>query len=96
MIDFKRVKVMKIKELVKKIFVGGFFLDIFEEKIREYFGGFGEVEFIEFFMDNKINKRCGFCFIIFKEEELVKKIMEKKYYNVGFSKCEIKVVMLKE
>lgn len=42
-IDFKRVKVMKIKEFVKKIFVGGFFLDIFEEKIREYFGGFGEV-----------------------------------------------------
>lgn len=37
-------------------------------------------------MDNKTNKRRGFCFITFKEEEPVKKIMEKKYHNVGLSK----------
>uniref|UniRef100_A0A8C0RNY7 RRM domain-containing protein n=1 Tax=Canis lupus familiaris TaxID=9615 RepID=A0A8C0RNY7_CANLF len=66
------------------------------KKIREYFGGFGEVESIELPMDNKTNKRRGFCFITFKEEEPVKKIMEKKYHNVGLSKCEIKVAMSKE
>ncbi|KAB0389039.1 hypothetical protein E2I00_008651 [Balaenoptera physalus] len=47
-------------------------------------------------MDNKTNKRRGFCFITFKEEEPVKKIMEEKYHNVGLRKCEIKVAMSKE
>nr|XP_054488652.1 heterogeneous nuclear ribonucleoprotein D0 isoform X1 [Agelaius phoeniceus] len=95
-IDPKRAKAMKTKEPVKKIFVGGLSPDTPEEKIREYFGAFGEVESIELPMDNKTNKRRGFCFITFKEEEPVKKIMEKKYHNVGLSKCEIKVAMSKE
>lgn len=47
---------------------------------------FHQVESIELPMDNKTNKRRGFCFITFKEEEPVKKIMEKKYHNVGLSK----------
>ncbi|KAM4053279.1 heterogeneous nuclear ribonucleoprotein D0 isoform 2-T4 [Anomaloglossus baeobatrachus] len=95
-IDPKRAKAMKTKEPVKKIFVGGLSPDTPEEKIREYFGTFGEVESIELPMDNKTNKRRGFCFITFTEEEPVKKIMEKKYHNVGLSKCEIKVALSKE
>ncbi|XP_056424905.1 heterogeneous nuclear ribonucleoprotein D0 isoform X2 [Hyla sarda] len=95
-IDPKRAKAMKTKEPIKKIFVGGLSPDTPEEKIREYFGTFGEVEAIELPMDNKTNKRRGFCFITFTEEEPVKKIMEKKYHNVGLSKCEIKVALSKE
>ncbi|XP_048877277.1 heterogeneous nuclear ribonucleoprotein D0 isoform X1 [Brienomyrus brachyistius] len=95
-IDPKKAKAMKTKEPVKKIFVGGLSPDTPEEKIREYFGGFGEVEAIELPMENKTNKRRGFCFITFKDEEPVKKIMEKKYHNIGLSKCEIKVAMSKE
>ncbi|XP_075060646.1 heterogeneous nuclear ribonucleoprotein D0 isoform X2 [Mixophyes fleayi] len=95
-IDPKRAKAMKTKEPVKKIFVGGLSPDTPEEKIREYFGTFGEIEAIELPMDNKTNKRRGFCFITFKEEEPVKQIMEKKYHNVGLSKCEIKVALSKE
>lgn len=94
-IDPKKAKAMK-KEPVKKIFVGGLSPDTAEEKIREYFGAFGEVESIELPMDNKTNKRRGFCFITFKEEDPVKKILEKKFHNVGLSKCEIKVAMSKE
>lgn len=41
-IDPKKAKAMK-KEPVKKIFVGGLSPDTAEEKIREYFGAFGEV-----------------------------------------------------
>ncbi len=33
------------KEVVKKIFVGGLNPETPEEKIREYFGAFGEVRF---------------------------------------------------
>lgn len=39
-------------------------------------------------METKTNKRRGFCFITFKEEERVKKIMEKKYHNIGLSKVQ--------
>uniref|UniRef100_A0AAX7T3T2 RRM domain-containing protein n=1 Tax=Astatotilapia calliptera TaxID=8154 RepID=A0AAX7T3T2_ASTCA len=95
-IDPKKAKAMKSKEPVKKIFVGGLSPDTPEEKVREYFGAFGEVESVELPMENKTNKRRGFCFITFKEEEPVKKIMEKKYHNIGLSKCEIKVAMSKE
>ncbi|XP_038671338.1 heterogeneous nuclear ribonucleoprotein D0-like [Scyliorhinus canicula] len=94
-VDPKRAIAMK-KEPVKKIFVGGLHPDTPEDKIREYFGTFGEVESIELPMDSKTNKRRGFCFISFKEEETVKKVLEKKYHDVGSSKCEIKVAQPKE
>ncbi|XP_042195818.1 heterogeneous nuclear ribonucleoprotein A/B isoform X2 [Callorhinchus milii] len=94
-VDPKRAMAMK-KEPVKKIFVGGLHPDTPEDKIREYFGAFGEVESIELPMDSKTNKRRGFCFISFKDEEPVKKILEKKYHDVGTSKCEIKVAQPKE
>uniref|UniRef100_A0A3P9H2R1 Heterogeneous nuclear ribonucleoprotein D0-like n=1 Tax=Oryzias latipes TaxID=8090 RepID=A0A3P9H2R1_ORYLA len=86
-IDPKKAKAMKSKEPVKKVFVGGLSPDTPEEKVREYFGAFGEVESIELPMENKTNKRRGFCFITFKEEEAVKKVMEKKYHNIGLSKA---------
>ncbi|XP_077944918.1 heterogeneous nuclear ribonucleoprotein D0 isoform X4 [Gasterosteus aculeatus] len=95
-IDPKKAKAMKNKEPVKKIFVGGLSPDTPEEKVREYFSTFGELESVELPMENKTNKRRGFCFITFKEEEPVKGIMEKKYHNIGLSKCEIKVAMSKE
>ncbi|XP_055009271.1 heterogeneous nuclear ribonucleoprotein D0-like isoform X2 [Boleophthalmus pectinirostris] len=95
-IDPKKAKAMKGKEPVKKIFVGGLSPDTPEEKVREYFEAFGEVESIELPMENKTNKRRGFCFITFKEDEPVKTIMEKKFHNIGLSKCEVKAAMSKE
>lgn len=45
-----------------------------------------QVESVELPMETKTNKRRGFCFITFKEEEPVKCIMEKKFHNIGLSK----------
>ncbi|XP_069741651.1 heterogeneous nuclear ribonucleoprotein A/B-like isoform X3 [Narcine bancroftii] len=95
-IDPKRAQAMKGKEQVKKIFVGGLDPDCPEEKVREYFGTFGEIESIELPMDTKTNKRRGFCFITFKEDNPVKTIMEKKFHDVGTSKVEIKLAQPKE
>ncbi|XP_060096369.1 heterogeneous nuclear ribonucleoprotein A/B isoform X2 [Heteronotia binoei] len=94
-IDPKKAMAMK-KDPVKKIFVGGLNPEATEDKIREYFGDFGEIEAIELPMDPKTNKRRGFVFITFKEEDPVKKILEKKFHNVSGSKCEIKVAQPKE
>ncbi|GAA6069244.1 heterogeneous nuclear ribonucleoprotein A/Ba [Tachysurus ichikawai] len=102
-IDPKKAMAMK-KEPVKKIFVGGLNPETTEERIREYFGEFGEIETIELPMDPKTNKRRGFVFITFKDEEPVKKIMEKKFHNVSGTQdangkeslCEIKIAQPKE
>uniref|UniRef100_A0A8C9VK35 Heterogeneous nuclear ribonucleoprotein A/B n=1 Tax=Scleropages formosus TaxID=113540 RepID=A0A8C9VK35_SCLFO len=94
-IDPKKAMAMK-KEPVKKIFVGGLNPETTEEKIREYFGTFGEIEAIELPTDPKTSKRRGFVFITFKEEAPVKKVLEKKYHNVSGSKCEIKIAQPKE
>ncbi|XP_016374608.1 heterogeneous nuclear ribonucleoprotein A/B-like isoform X1 [Sinocyclocheilus rhinocerous] len=102
-IDPKRAMAIK-KEPAKKIFVGGLNPETTEEKVREYFGAFGEIETIELPMDPKTNKRRGFVFITFKDESAVKKILEKKYHNVSGSKvtngtedlCEIKIAQPKE
>jgi len=102
-IDPKKAMAMK-KEPQKKIFVGGLNPETTEEKIREYFEPFGEIEAIELPLDPKSNKRRGFVFITFKEEEPVKKILEKKFHNVSGSTatngkeglCEIKIAQPKE
>ncbi|XP_058533268.1 heterogeneous nuclear ribonucleoprotein A/B isoform X2 [Ochotona princeps] len=94
-IDPKKAMAMK-KDPVKKIFVGGLNPEATEEKIREYFGEFGEIEAIELPMDPKSNKRRGFVFITFKEEDPVKKVLEKKFHTISGSKCEIKVAQPKE
>ncbi|KAE8614381.1 hypothetical protein XENTR_v10008138 [Xenopus tropicalis] len=85
LIDPKKAMAMK-KDPIKKIFVGGLNPEAGEDKIREYFETFGEIEAIELPMDPKTNKRRGFVFITFKEEEPVKKILEKKFHNVSGSK----------
>lgn len=84
-IDPKKAMAMK-KDPVKKIFVGGLNPEATEEKIREYFREFGEIEAIELPMDPKLNKRRGFVFITFKEEEPVKKVLEKKFHTISGSK----------
>lgn len=47
-----------------------------------------QIEAIELPMDPKTNKRRGFVFITFKEEDPVKKVLEKKFHNVSGSKVE--------
>ncbi|KAM3940347.1 heterogeneous nuclear ribonucleoprotein D-like isoform 2-T4 [Leptodactylus fuscus] len=96
LIDPKRAKALKGKEPPKKVFVGGLSPDTTEEQIKEYFGGFGDIENIELPMDTKTNERRGFCFITYTDEEPVKKLLESRYHQIGSGKCEIKVAQPKE
>lgn len=58
-IDPKRAQAMKGKEQIKKIFVGGLDPDCPEEKVREYFGTYGEVR--SYFA---LSKTVCKCFVI--------------------------------
>lgn len=94
-IDPKKAMAMK-KEPVKKIFVGGLNPETSKELIQEYFGTFGEIETIELPQDPKTEKRRGFVFITYKDEDTAKKVLEKKFHTVNGSKCEIKQAQPKE
>ncbi|MEE6460157.1 hypothetical protein FKM82_000871 [Ascaphus truei] len=96
LIDPKRAKALKGKEPPKKVFVGGLSPDTSEEQIKEYFGGFGDIENIELPMDTKTNERRGFCFITYTDEDPVKKLLESRFHQIGSGKCEIKVAQPKE
>ncbi|KAJ6657484.1 hypothetical protein lerEdw1_002419 [Lerista edwardsae] len=91
LIDPKRAKALKGKEPPKKVFVGGLSPDTSEEQIKEYFGGFGEIENIELPMDTKTNERRGFCFITYTDEEPVKKLLESRYHQIGSGKVKAKI-----
>uniref|UniRef100_A0A8C3WZZ2 RRM domain-containing protein n=1 Tax=Catagonus wagneri TaxID=51154 RepID=A0A8C3WZZ2_9CETA len=97
LIDPKRARALKGKEPSKKVFVGGLSPDTSEEQIKEYFGGFEEIENIELPVDtkNKSKKRFLFCYI-YIDEEPVKKLLESRYHQIGSGKCEIKVTQPKE
>ncbi|KAE8631011.1 hypothetical protein XENTR_v10001045 [Xenopus tropicalis] len=96
LIDPKRAKALKGKEPPKKVFVGGLSPETTEEQIKQYFGGFGEIENIELPMDTKTNERRGFCFVTYTGEEPVKKLLESRFHQIGTGKCEIKVAQPKE
>ncbi|EPQ14753.1 Heterogeneous nuclear ribonucleoprotein A/B, partial [Myotis brandtii] len=61
-------KAMAMREPIKKFFVGVCILKPLRRK-SEFLGGFGEIKAIDHPMDPKSNKRQGFVFITFKEEE---------------------------
>lgn len=66
------------------------------ERIREYLVQFGEMKAIELPMDLESNKRQDLVFFTFKEEELVKKALEKKFHAISGDKYEMKVPQDKE
>lgn len=54
---------------------------------------FLQIEAIELPIDPKLNKRRGFVFITFKEEDPVKKVLEKKFHTVSGSKVRCQTVI---
>lgn len=94
-IDPKRAMAVK-KEGIKKIFVGGLNPETTEDKIKEHFETFGEIEAIELPLDPKSKKRRGFIFVTFKDEASVKKCLEKKFHTIEGGRCELKRAQPKE
>uniref|UniRef100_A0A8C9PK72 RRM domain-containing protein n=1 Tax=Spermophilus dauricus TaxID=99837 RepID=A0A8C9PK72_SPEDA len=95
-IELKRAKAMEPPSPPKKVFVGGLNPRIPEEKIREYFGTFGEIVNIELPMCPRKNRRRAFGFITYTNEIPVRKLLETRFHLIGTSRCEVKMALPRE
>ncbi|XP_038173470.1 RNA-binding protein Musashi homolog Rbp6-like [Arvicola amphibius] len=95
-VEFKRAKAIESQFPIKKIFVGGLNPQMSEEKIRSYFGAFGQIEAIELPLCPDTKKRRAFGFIKYMEEKPVRKVLETRFHYIGSSRCEVKMALPKE
>ncbi|XP_021044278.1 RNA-binding protein Musashi homolog 2-like [Mus pahari] len=95
-IECKRAKALESQFPIKKVFVGGLNPRMSEEKIRAYFGTFGQIEAIELPLCSDTQKRRAFGFIKYMDEYPVRKVLETKYHFIGSSRCEVKMAFPKE
>ncbi|XP_052027896.1 CUGBP Elav-like family member 1 [Apodemus sylvaticus] len=95
-IEFKRAKALESHFPIKKVFVGGLNPRMSEEKIRAYFGTFGQIEAIELPLCSDTQERRAFGFIKYMDENPVRKVLETRYHFIGSSRCEVKMAFPKE
>lgn len=94
-VEFKRAKAIESQFPIKKIFVGGLNPRMSEEKIRSYFGTFGQIEAIELPVCSDTKKRRAFGFIKYMEEKPLRKVLETRFHFIGSSRCEVKMALPK-
>jgi len=87
---------LRPEQRTKKIFVGGLQAQTTEEKLKEYFGQFGEIRVIEFPGDHKTVKKRGFCFIEFANEGIVDRVVKQKFHEVCGKRLETKRALSKQ
>jgi len=88
---------IKPEQRTKKIFVGGLQAETTEERLKDYFGQYGEIQNnIEFALDHDKKKRRGFCFIEFGSESIVDRIVKQKYHEVAGKRLETKRALSKQ
>eukprot|EP00795_Rhopilema_esculentum_P008569 gene8569-14572_t len=98
-VDPKRAE-KQVKQLgairTKKIFVGGLKQEITEKVLQEYFSQFGEVVQIQFIPEKGTEKRRGFCFVEFDNEDVVDQLVKKQYHTIASKTVEVKHAYSKE
>ena len=73
-----------------KMFVSGVKSDTDDEKIKEYFSKFEDIELFERPKDKATGKARGFCFITFKKDGVLKKCCAEKTHEVDGASVEVK------
>ncbi|XP_028405146.1 heterogeneous nuclear ribonucleoprotein 1-like [Dendronephthya gigantea] len=81
----------------KKIFVGGLKPDTPDEIVRNYFSQYGTVVDVDLVKEKETNRRRGFCFVEFDNEDVVDMVMQKQYHDLAQGiKVEVKPALSKE
>uniref|UniRef100_H2ZGC2 RRM domain-containing protein n=1 Tax=Ciona savignyi TaxID=51511 RepID=H2ZGC2_CIOSA len=73
-----------------KLFVGGINPDTDNEKVKEHFSQFGEIEEFERPVDRTTEKNRGFCFITFKKDGCIKLACAQRNQELDGSKVDVK------
>lgn len=74
-----------------KIFVGGLKEEISDNDIKNYFSQYGKIIDVKTPFDQQRNKRKGFCFITFEEEQVVEDLLRNPQQTI----CGISVDLRK-
>ncbi|VDM32646.1 unnamed protein product [Hydatigera taeniaeformis] len=93
-IDPKRAK--PSREAMKKIFVGGIDPELTEERIKEYFGQFGQVESLDLPYDLQKGKRKHYIFVSFTTEAAARKAIAKERQEIHGRLCDVRVAVTKD
>ncbi|VDK39388.1 unnamed protein product [Taenia asiatica] len=93
-IDPKRAK--PSREAMKKIFVGGIDPELTEERIKEYFGQFGQVESLDLPFDLQKGKRKHYIFVSFTTEAAARKAIAKERQEIHGRLCDVRVAVTKD
>ncbi|CDS43707.1 heterolocus tagous nuclear ribonucleoprotein [Echinococcus multilocularis] len=93
-IDPKRAK--PSREAMKKIFVGGIDPELTEERIKEYFSQFGQVESLDLPFDLQKGKRKHYIFVSFATEAAARKAIAKERQEIHGRLCDVRVAVTKD
>ena len=80
----------KVKQAYNKIFVGGLAPDCHEDSLRAYFSTFGSIQSVEIKRNLNSQKSRGFGFVIFKEDGVSQKVLDKRFHKIGTTEVEVK------
>lgn len=66
-----------------KLFIGGIFWDTNEERLKEYFGAYGEVAEAVIMRDRTTGRARGFGFIVFADPSVAERVVKEKHVIDG-------------
>ncbi|KAH9329844.1 hypothetical protein KI387_001952 [Taxus chinensis] len=75
-----------------KIFVGGISWDTSEERVKEYFGAYGEVVDVVIMKDRTTRRARGFGFVVFADPSVTDRVIQDKH-NIDGRNVEAKKVV---
>ncbi|KAK8791867.1 hypothetical protein WA158_005244 [Blastocystis sp. Blastoise] len=80
---------------VNKLFVGGLHFQVTKNDLYQYFRQFGEIDSCAVMIHHDSNKSRGFGFVIYKEEESVRRVLSISNHSIMDRKIEVKLAVPK-
>lgn len=66
-----------------KLFIGGISWDTNEDKLRDYFGNYGDVSHASVMRDKNTGKPRGFAFVVFSDPSVLDRVLEDNHVIDG-------------